>query len=446
MTTASEAIKPTAADWRERYADKLCSAAEAVQLIASGDVVFAGGWTSVPVSLCAALAARREELRDVTIQTFLTPFNWDTPENLASFRVVSYYAGPYERAAVLAGRFDYVPVVQWRAGQLPPGITPEVALVPISPPDEDGYCSFGGSVWFGPTITAHARTLIGEVHPEFIRTGGANRIHISKFARLTEYTATPVAPTIPPRSEETEVAAQVICTLVATEIVRDGCTLQFGIGDVSAALPVFLDDKHDLSVHTELLPGGIVDLVEKGVVTGMTKSLHPGKVVAAAVAQLPPDELRRIDGNPTFELYDFTYTDDLRNLLQLENFIAVNNALAVDLTGNICSETRGPAVYSGPGGQTSFAVASSTSSGGSVIVLPSSSVVNGVRQNRIVAAHEAGATVTVHRGFVDYVVTEQGIARLRGKSVRERVNELVSVAHPDFRAELRTEAAKLYGV
>ena len=241
-------------------------------------------------------------------------------------------------------------------------------------------------------------------------------------------------------------AAQVICSLVAHEIVYDGCTLQFGIGDVSAALPAFLEERHELGVHTELLPGGIPDLVEKGVITGRNKPHHAGKVVASAVGQVPPEDLRRIDGNAVYELYDFTHTDDLRLLLQIENFVAVNNAMAVDLTGNVSSETLGPALFSGTGGQAAFAVGASTAAGGSVIVLPSSSLVNGGRATRVVGGHPPGTVQTVHRGFVDYVVTEQGIARLRGKSVRERIGELISVAHPDFHAELKKDALRLYGI
>lgn len=434
-------------DWHARVTDKLVSPEEAVALVKHGDVVWAGGWTSVPPQLCAALAARGPELQDVTIVSFLTPYKWDTPENLANFKVVTAYASPLDRAAVREGRIEYVPVAQFREGHMPPGLDRyDVALIPISPPDEDGWCSFGSGVFFGPTVSTVSKTLVGEIHPEFIRTGGQNRIHISRFERVIEYNLPPAVAPIPPRSEETEVAAQVICTLVANEIVYDGCTLQFGIGDVSAALPAFLGERRDLGVHTELLPGGVPDLVEAGVITGRNKPHHVGKVVASALGQVSPDDLRRIDGNPTYELYDFTHTDDLRMLLQIENFVAVNNAMAVDLTGNVSSETQGPNLFSGTGGQAAFAVGASTAAGGSVIDLPSSSLVNGSRATRIVGGHPPGTVVTVHRGFVDYVVTEQGIARLRGKSIRERIGELISVAHPDFQAELKKDALRLYGI
>lgn len=437
----------TASNWREQLGSKLVSPEEAVSIMTHGQTVWAGGWTSVPPQLCGALASRGGELQNVTVVSFLTPYKWDTPENLANFHVVTAYASPLDRGAVREGRMEYVPVVQFREGQMPPGIERfDAALIPISPPDEEGWCSFGSGVFFGPTVAKSTPTLIGEIHADFVRTGGDNRIHISRFSRVCEYTLPPAVAPIPPRSEETELAAQVICTLVANEIVYDGCTLQFGIGDVSAALPAFLDERRDLGVHTEILPGGVPELLEKGIITGRNKPHHVGKIVASALGQMPPEDLRRIDGNPAFELYDFTHTDDLRMLLQIENFVAVNNALAVDLTGNVSSETQGANLFSGPGGQNAFAVGASCAAGGSVIVLPSSSLVAGERKTRIVGGHPPGTVQTVHRGYVDFVVTEQGIARLRGKSIRQRVQELISVAHPDFQADLRAEAKHLYGV
>jgi 4-hydroxybutyrate CoA-transferase len=271
-------------------------------------------------------------------------------------------------------------------------------------------------------------------------------VPIAVFDRLAEFSGAAPPPPIPPRSEETVYAAEVICTLTAAELVPDRSTLQIGIGDVSAAMALYFGDKRDLGIHTELLPGGIVDLVDQGVVTGKYKEVHPGKVVASVAAQLPPEEMARIDGNPAFELYDFNHTDDMRVLLQFERFVAINNALFVDLTGNVCAESWGPLPYTGTGGQATFAYAAHVTNRHSVIVLPSSQLVNGERQPRIMATLPEGSTVTSHRAFVDYVVTEQGIATLSGKSLRERIGELISVAHPDFQAELRREAATVYGI
>jgi len=437
----------TATDWRTRYADRLVSPEEAVRVVQDGDCVWLGGWTAVPATLAKALGARAGELRNVAIETYLSPFQWDFPGCEQSFNIRTFYAGPLDRDATRANRFEYLPLCQWREGEAPPGVSAphDVAMVTISPPDDEGYCSFGGAVWFAHSVTLKAKTVVGEVHEDFIRTGGQNRVHVSGFDRLALGEPSPEPPVMA-RTEETVYAAEVICTLIASELVEDGMTLQIGVGDVSAALCAYLGDKHDLGIHSEIVPGAIVDLVKQGVVTGKYKTLHPNKVVGSALVLMPREDLAYIDGNHAFELYDFTHTDDLRNLLQIQNFLAVNNAMEVDITGNVCSETRGPTVYSGPGGQVVFATAASTTTGGSVIVLPSSQLLNGTRHPRIVATLETGATATVHRGYVDYVVTEQGIAHLRGKSLRERIGELISVAHPDFRAELKHDAQRLYGI
>jgi 4-hydroxybutyrate CoA-transferase len=438
----------TAVDWRAQCAGRLMSPADVMAIVQPGDTVWLGLLNNMPATLAAALAGRAPELRDVTIATALTSFNWDRPELLRSFRILTGYSGPLERKAVQEGRFDYLPIAGFFEGRMPNGydLDYDVAAIPISPPDTAGYCSFGAAVFFSPWIVEHARQLVGEIHPEFIRTGGQNSIHISRFARLAESVGPPAPAPIPPRSEETVFAAEVVCTLTATELIPDGATLQVGLGDVSAAMCLYLEGKHDLGIHTELLPAGVPALIESGAVTGRYKEVHPGKVVASVIAQVPPEELAYIDGNPLFELYDFSHTDDMRVLLQFRNFVAVNNALFVDLTGNVCSESFGPQVFTGPGGQPTFAYAASVTNARSIIVLPSSQLVGGIRQPRVMAMLPHGSTVTTHRAFVDYVVTEQGIAKLSGKPIRERIAELISVAHPDFRAELRKEAVNLYGV
>jgi 4-hydroxybutyrate CoA-transferase len=216
---------------------------------------------------------------------------------------------------------------------------------------------------------------------------------------------------------------------------------------VSSALALYLGEKRDLGVQTELITGGIAQLVHDGVATGKYKTLHREKVVGSALVALSDEEMRLIDGNPVFELYDFGYTDDVRMLIQHSNLVAVNNALLVDLTGQVASESIGAKIWTGVGGQTAFMIAAQYSPGGrSVTVLPSSHVLSGERRTRIVGALPEGSLVTVPRTLVDYVVTEHGIASLRGKTVRERIGELISVAHPDFREELKTEAKRLYGI
>ena len=441
-------IKDAATNWRQQVGEKLMTPAEAMSIVKSGDTVWMGGLTTVPVTLCQALADRAGELKDVTIATCLTPFNWDRPELLEAFCIRTGYSGPLERKASQEGRFDFIPVAGFREGRMPAGwdFDYDVAAIPISPPDDAGYCSFGSAVFFGPTLVATSKRLVGEIHEDYIRTGGQNRVHISKFDRVSLFEGAAAAPPIAPRSEETVYAAEVICTLTAAELIPDRSTVQIGLGDVSAAMALYLTDKHDLGIHTELLPGGVVDLVDSGVVTGKYKEVHPGKVVASLAAQLPPEELARINGNPAFEFYDFNHTDDMRVLLQFEQFVAINNALFVDLTGNACSESWGPLPYTGTGGQATFAYAGHVTSRHSIIVLPSSQLVNNERQPRIMATLPEGSAISSHRAYVDYVVTEQGIAKLSGKSIRERIAELISVAHPDFRADLRKAAAKVYNI
>jgi acyl-CoA hydrolase len=435
--------------WRERYADLLMSPQEAVQAtVETGGSVWVGGWTSVPVNLCSALVELAPALDGTHVTMFLSPFNWDVPNALEHFRISCCYGGPHDRQALNEGRIDYVPVVRWRTHEMPPGMEGpfDVAMMPISPPDKDGWCSFAGGVWFGQSVRKVSRKLVGEVRVDAIRTGGENRIHIGEFSGLVEAAPATAPPVVPPRSAETEDAANVICSLVATQILHDGATVQMGVGDVSAAMPLFMEHLQDISIHTEIVPGGVAGLVDRGVVNGKNNALHPGKVVGTAFVLLPPEELTRIDSDDAFELYDFTVTDDLRNLLQLRDFFAINNALAVDLTGNVTAESRGSQIYSGPGGQTVFAVAAATVNSGSVIVLPSSQLLpSGERVSRILPTLETGSTVTVHRGYVDYVVTEHGIAHLTGKSLRGRISEMLAVSHPDLRAELRQWSRRTYG-
>jgi 4-hydroxybutyrate CoA-transferase len=289
--------------------------------------------------------------------------------------------------------------------------------------------------------------VIGEVHPEFIRTGGDNFVHISAIDYFVEaegaMSATP--PVAPPSAEELA-ATDAICNLVAAELVADGDTLQMGIGTVSASLAPYLGFRNDLGIQTELITSGTAELVRAGVVTGRRKSLYPGKVVGSALVALGREELELVDGNPVFELYDFGTTDDLRSLAQQKNFVTVNNALVVDLTGQVSAEAYDHRPFTGVGGQTVFMIAGAYSEGGhSVSVLPASSrPAGGARVSRIVAGFPPGTAITVPRTFVDFVVTEFGIAELRGKSLRQRVGALIEIAHPAFREELRTQARALY--
>jgi acyl-CoA hydrolase len=439
-------------DWRARLGKKLIDLDTAVAHVKSGQTIAAAPFTSTPTTLCRALIdrGRKGELENVKVHHLAASVCWTEPELRGVFRLRDNYATPANRAACLAGETDYLPIGLFRAYELPDGLVqePDVFMLPVSPPDASGYCSFGSGVWMSPTMARRAKLVIAEVHEDLIRTGGENSIHVDEIDWFVEGEAKFRAPGLVPPSEEEVAQVEAICTTVAVELVNDGDTLQMGVGTVSAALAQFLDFRNDLGIQTELISGGILDLVERGNVTGLRKEIHRGKVVGSAFVLLPAEELRRIDGHPVFELYDFGYTDDLRRLIQLENFVTVNNAMVVDLTGQVSAEAFDHRPYTGVGGQTVFMLAGAYSPGGkSVSVVPSSSVPStgdGQRVSRIVATLAPGTPVTVPRTYVDFVVSEYGIAELRGKTVQERARALCEIAHPDFRDSLRDQAKSLY--
>jgi 4-hydroxybutyrate CoA-transferase len=440
-------------NWRDQCREKLVSADEAVRRIRAGDTVAVAPFTCTPHTLCGALLARVRagELHGIRVDHPASLSPWCEPDVLDAIELHDNYATPFNRRSVHAGDVEYLPIGLWKTDTVPDGFSsnPDVFLVPVSPPDRNGYCSFGPGVWLSATLARHATLVIAEVHEQFIRTGGENHIHIDQIDVLAEAQATTGSAPSAPLSDEEVMAVEVICTLVAAELVNDGDTVQMGVGTVSASLGMYLDGKNDLGVQTELITGGIVDLVERGVVTGNRKTIHKRKVVGSALVALPPEEMARIDGHPVFELYDFGSTDDLRRLIQIENFVTVNNALQVDLTGQVSAESFGQQMYTGVGGQTVFMIAGAYSPGGkSVSVTPSSSVPTstGQRVSRIVPTLDPGGVVTVPRTYVDHVVTEHGIATLRGKTINERVHALLDITHPELRPELEDEAKRLYRI
>ncbi len=436
-------------DWREAAGKKLVSPQEAVQAVKPGAQVMVAPFTCTPFTLCGALYERRHELRGVRIDHPAALFAWARPDDESGLEVHTPYATPLDRDAVNAGLVDYFPVGHWHREGPSPGFIqePDVYLVPVSAPDRHGYCSFGPGVWFSPTYCRRAKAVVAEVHEGFIRTGGENFVHVSHIDLMCEAQQPTGGAPIPPRTEEETAVTEVICTLAATELIKDRDTIQVGIGTVSAAVAPYLLDKHDLGMQTEMVPGGTVELVNAGGLTGKYKTLHKGKVAGSVLVAMSPEEMAQIDGHPAFELYEFGYSDDIGLLIQQDNLVAINNALLVDLTGQVASETIGPRVWTGVGGQTAFAIASQYSRGGrGITMLPSSHLLNGQRVSRIVPMLPEGTVVTVPRTFTDHVVTEHGIAALRGKTVRERIGELIAVAHPDFRGELKKEAKRLYGV
>ncbi len=436
-------------DWRERYADKLTTPEDAVSAVRDGDRVVIGMHYQTPLALCRALAARGRELQNVEIEnsiaTFISWWEGDEPNN---FAVRSFFLQASDRPAMRKGLLDYVIAPPTRSdASYWLDRKPDVFLTSISSPDDDGWCSFGMSVWGAPEVAREAVHVIGEVNGSFIRTGGDNRVHISRFEKLVE------APRewkflrrTPPTEEESGIAA-VICSVVGSEIVQDGDTIQMGTGTVSAALAPFLSHRQDLGVHSELIFGGIPALVAAGVVNGSRKSLHPGKIVGASFGPLTAEEFAAVDGDLRYELYCMSHTNDIAVIAANDNMCVINNALMVDVTGQINGETIGPRIYSGTGGALAFAIgALHAKNGRSVTVLPSTSIVDGERRSRILPMFPQGSAVTVPRGYADIIVTEYGVARLKHKTLRQRIDELIAIAHPDFRLEMRADARRSYGV
>lgn len=436
-------------DWRQRYADKLTTPEEAVRAVRDGDRVVIGMHYQTPLALCRALAARGRELRNVEIENSIATFiSWWEDDEPNNFAVRSFFLQASDRPAFRKGLLDYVIAPPTRSdASYWLDRKPDVFLVSVSPPDDEGWCSFGMSVWGAPEVAREAGIVIAEVNDRLIRTGGDNRIHVSRLDRLVEAPHAWKYLRRPPNTHEENELAAVICSLVGTEIIRDGDTLQFGTGTVSAAMAAFIGHRRDLGVHSELIFGGIPALVAEGVINGSRKTVHPGKVVGASFGPLTQEEFRKVDGDPRYELYCMSHTNDIAVIAAHDNFCAVNNALMVDLTGQINGETIGTEIYSGTGGAFAFAVGALHAKGGrSVSVLPSTSLVHHERRSRIVSMFPQGSAVTVPRGYADIIVTEYGIARLKHKTLRQRINDMIGIAHPDFRAELRADAKRLYGV
>jgi 4-hydroxybutyrate CoA-transferase len=308
--------------------------------------------------------------------------------------------------------------------------------------------NFGDLQIMSKLLSRNANLVIAEIDENSVRIGGDNSLHISEIDWFVERTPdAPIIPlTPPPVPEEERHTVEAICGAVARELIPDRATLQIGVGSTSGALMAHLTNHHDLGMQTEIIPWGTTNLVRDGVMTGKYKKLFPGLVVGSGFAiATPRAQLEYADGNPVFQLYDFNFTDDIRLIAREDGLISVNNALAVDLTGQVGSESIGPRMYTGTGGQIAFGIGSTMAGGKSIIVLPATAMVKGERLSRITPSLAPASVFTLPRTFVHYVVTEYGIASLKGKSLRERARELIAIAHPDFRTDLTNEARLMYG-
>ena len=435
-------------NWQTDYERRFVTAEDAVKHVRSGHrVVFTTG--REPQQLGLALAARREELSGVRIHVH-TPghdFGWYDEGWEDAFEVTVGYVFPQGvgREALDAKRVNQnVWSIYMGAVELEPI---DVLLTEVSPPDKHGYCSFGASVWNKAEQIASSRLVIAEVNQRLIRTYGDNQVHYSEIDYFVEHVSSGRKPggrdllgrDPTPTEEQIQIARHL------ASLIRDRDTIQIGVGRGTEPLPRlgFLDDKNDLGWHSEVTPPGIIDLVRRGIMTGRRKTLDRGKAVACAIGGGTPEDMAYVDMNPKFELRTQLYVNDPRVIAAQDNQVAINNAIAVDLTGQIASESIGPRMWSGAGGQPPFAMGAFLAKNGrSITVLPSTA--QGGKASRIVVQHPAGTVITVPRTVADVVVTEFGIARLRGAGVRQRAEQLIAIAHPDFRDRLREEARRLY--
>jgi len=436
-------------DWQKEYQRKLISAEEAVKVIESGSrVAFAYGLE--PNDLGLALLARSGELKGVRLYVPAPgrDFPWYDPGWEEIFDVSIGYILPVARTMMEERRGDYmVSGLLWAEG---PSIQEpvDVLLIYLSTPDEHGYCSFGASLWCKKKAVRAARLVLAEVSPDLIRTYGDNYIHVSEVDYFVPHTPTgKTLGTTDILGRKTDGPGEVekaIAQYVST-IINDGDTIEVGVGGAAEWILQLncLDNKHDLGVHSENLPRGMASLVMKGIITGALKNVNQGKVVSTACGGGTQEEMQFINMNPIFELYSSDYVLDPRVIAAHDNMAAINAAMAVDLTGQIAAESVGPRMVSGTGGQLAFAIGAALSRGGRNITVLPSTARNGTL-SRIIPQLESGTIISVPRNLADIVITEYGVARLKGRTQRERAQQLISIAHPDFRADLEKEARKLF--
>ncbi|GAB4314601.1 MAG: acetyl-CoA hydrolase/transferase C-terminal domain-containing protein [Candidatus Zixiibacteriota bacterium] len=426
--------------WLDYFQRKVTTPEKALEAVKSGDRVYIHPGCAEPESLVQAMVARKDELTDVEVVHILTLGSADYvgPGMEGHFRHRCLFTGPNVRKAVNEGRADYVPIFLGEIHRLfTDGTLPiDVALIQVSPPDEHGFCSYGVGVDITKPAAENAKIVIAEVNRQTPRTLGDSFIHLHKIDHIVMVDR-PMLELKPVTM--TEVHSK-IGRFVA-DLIDDGSTLQMGIGGIPDAVLHHLQDKQDLGVHTEMFSDGVIDLVRKGVINNEKKTLHPGKIISAFVLGTR-DLYDFIDNNPICEFHPDSYCNDPYIIAQNDNMVAINSALQVDLTGQVCSDSIGYSIYSGFGGQVDFIRGAARSRGGKPIIALPSTAKNDTL-SRIVVHLDEGAGVVTSRADVHYVVTEYGVAYLFGRSIRERAKALIGIAHPKFRDELTEQARKL---
>jgi acyl-CoA hydrolase len=420
---------------------RLVSAAEAVSTVASGDQVYLHCAAATPSVLLDALVERAAELRDVTVVHLHTegPGPHLAPEMAGHFRHRALFVGPNARKAVSEGRADYVPIFLSDIPRLfaSRALPLDVVFVNATPPDSHGFCSLGTSVEAMHAAIRAAKTVVVQLNRSMPRTLGESFIHVDDIDLAVEVDVPPYVHAGPRIGDvERRIGAYV------ADLVPDEATLQLGIGAIPAATAMALTDKKDLGIHTEMFTDAVVDLVEAGVVTGAAKERNRGKIVTTFLMG-SPRLYAFVDDNPMVEMRAVDFTNDTHVIRSFSRMVSINSAIEVDLTGQVVADSIGHTVYSGVGGQMDFMRGAALAPDGrSIIALPSTAASG--TASRIVSHLREGAGVVTTRAHVRTVVTEWGVADLFGLSLRERARALIAIAHPDFRADLRTEADRLH--
>jgi len=419
--------------WEIEYRKKLRTPEEALRCVQSGMRVYIQPGCAEPETLVEALIERAPFVRGVEIVHMMTMGSapYVAPEMQGHFRHNAVFIGNNVREAVNEGRADYTPLYLSEIEELfESGAMPlDVALIEVSPPDSHGFCSFGIGVDTTLTAARLARHVVAQVNDQMPRTYGDSFIHVNKIDVIVESSR----PLCALKKHEVSDIQAAIAENVA-ELIEDGACLQTGIGGIPDAVLPLLMDRKDLGVHSELVSDGVIPLIEAGVLTGARKNYKPRKIIlgfALGTKQL----FDYVDNNPIFEFHPTAYTNDPALIARNDNMIAINSALQVDLTGQVCSDSIGTYFYSGIGGQVDFLRGASRSKGGKPIIALASTARRGTI-SRIVPMLTPGAGVVTSRGLIRYIVTEFGVAYLHGKSIRERAKALIEIAHPHFRDEL----------
>lgn len=411
---------------------------DAVKHIKSGDNVFIHSAAAVPRGLVNAMAERHAELKDVSIYQIHTegeaPYSEESLQE--SFKIKSFFVGSNIRGVIQNGNGSYIPIFMSEVPALfRKGIIPiDVALITVSPPDKHGYCSLGTSVDISLAATQSAKIVIAQINDEMPRTHGDGLIHIDEVTIQVEHTESLPEVLVTDLTEENKAIGKHI-----SEMIEDGSTLQLGIGSIPNAVLSCLDSHRNLGIHSEMFSNGVLPLIEKGVINGSLKKRHPGMIVSSFVVG-SKKLYDFIDDNPIVQMLDFAYVNNVAVIQANPKVVAINSAIEIDITGQVCADSIGSKIFSGVGGQMDFIRGASLSEGGKPIIALTSVTRDG--SSKIVPFLKQGAGVVTTRAHVHYVVTEYGVANLYGKTIEERVKLLIDIAHPAHR-EFLTNSSKL---